>query len=68
MGLGELLVQALRRVVLERQGRLADGDGGGFLAHLLALQVTLESVEEQTIMRDAEPRVMKNMSIRVRAR
>ena len=55
MGFGELFEEGLRRVKLEGQGRFADGDGGGFLTHLLALEVALEGVEEEAIMGDAVP-------------
>ena len=53
--LRELLEQGLRRVKFEGKSRLANGDCGGFLAHLLALQVPLQCVKEQAIMRHAIP-------------
>lgn len=55
LGLGQLLVERLRRVVLEGERRLADGDGGGLLAHLFSLEVTLQSVEEKAVMGNAIP-------------
>jgi hypothetical protein len=55
LSLGQLLIQRLRRVVLEGQSRFADSDGGGFLAHLLTLQVSLQGVEEEAVMGDAVP-------------
>lgn len=53
--LGQLLVERLGGVELERERRLVDGDCSGLLAHLLTLQVPLESVEEETVMRNAVP-------------
>lgn len=55
LGFGELLKQGLRRIELERQGGLVDGDGGGLLAHLLALQVAFQRVEEEAVVGDAVP-------------
>jgi hypothetical protein len=40
---------------LERECGLADGDSGGFLTHLLALQVALQRVKEEAIMWHAVP-------------
>jgi hypothetical protein len=50
-----LLVERLRRVVLERQCWFADSDSGSFLAHLLPLEVAFQRVKEQAIMGDAVP-------------
>ena len=55
MSLGELLKQRLRRVEFEGQGRLANGNGGGFLAHFLALEVALQRVQEKAVMGYAVP-------------
>ena len=55
LGLGQLLEKGLRRVEFEGHGRFADGDRGRLLTHLLALQVPLESIQEQAIMRHAVP-------------
>lgn len=55
LGLGQLLIERLRRVVLEGERRLANANGGGFLAHLLALQIPLEGVKEEAIMGHAVP-------------
>jgi hypothetical protein len=53
--LGELLEERLRRVKLEREGRLAHGHGRGLLAHLLALEVALQRVEEEAVVGYAVP-------------
>ena len=53
--LGELLEQRLRRVKLKGQCRLVHGHRGGLLTHLLALEISLKSIEEKTIMRYAVP-------------
>jgi hypothetical protein len=55
LSLGELLEQRLARVKLERESRLADGHCCSLLAHLLALQVAFQGVEEQTVVRYAVP-------------
>lgn len=51
----ELLEKRLRRVEFERESRLADGDGGGLLTHLLSLEVALQRIEEQTVVGNAVP-------------
>lgn len=55
MGFGELLKEGLRRVELEGERRLVDGYGRGLLAHLLALQVPLQSIEEEAVVGYAVP-------------
>jgi len=55
LSFGELLEQRLGRIEFERQGRFADGHGGRLLSHLLPLQVALERIEEQAIVRYAVP-------------
>lgn len=55
LGLGQLLVERLRGVVLEGEGRLADSNRGGFLAHLFSLEVALEGIEEKTVVGHAVP-------------
>jgi len=55
LGLCELLEEGLRRVIFERERRLADGDGGGLLTHLFSLEISFESIEEKTVMRDTVP-------------
>ena len=55
LSLGELLIERLGRVEFEGQGGFADGDGGGLLAHLLALEIALERIEEEAIVGDAVP-------------
>jgi hypothetical protein len=55
LSLCQLLEKGLGRVELERQRRFADSDRGGFLVHLLPLQISFKCVEEQTIMRHAIP-------------
>jgi hypothetical protein len=52
---GQLLIQGLGRVKLERQGRLAHGDRGSLLVHLLAFEISLERVEEQSVVGNAIP-------------
>jgi hypothetical protein len=54
-GLGELLEERLRRVELERQSGLAYGHGGSLLAHLFALEVTLQGIEKQSVMGHTVP-------------
>lgn len=51
----ELLKERLRRIELEGQSWFADCDRGRLLAHLLALEVALEGIEEEAIMRHAVP-------------
>jgi len=55
LDLCELLEERLRRVKFEGQSWLADCDGRRLLAHLLPLEIALEGVQEQTVMRDAVP-------------
>jgi hypothetical protein len=50
LGLAVLFVEGTLLVVSERDGGLRGYDRGGLLAHLFALEVTLEGVKEQTVM------------------
>ena len=59
LSLGELLIQRLGRVKFEGHGRLADGEGGSLLAHLLPLQVPFQRIEKQSIVGHAVP--VKNL-------
>ena len=52
----ELLVETALGVVGEGLGRLAGDDGGGLKTSLFALEITLEGIEEETVMGDGEPR------------
>ncbi len=51
----ELLVEALARVVRERARGLACDVRRRLGAHLLALEIALERVEEEAVVRDGEP-------------
>lgn len=53
--LSQLLIERLRRVVLKRQSRFADSNGGGFLAHLLTLKIAFQRVKKQTVVWDTVP-------------
>jgi hypothetical protein len=55
LSLGELLEQRLARVELEREGGLADSHRCSLLAHLLALEVALQRIEEETVVRHTVP-------------
>jgi len=55
LSFGELLEKGLRRVILERKCRLADGNSGRLLTLLFPFQVSFESVEEEAVMRDTVP-------------
>jgi len=61
----ELFKERLRRVELERQCGLADGDSGGFLSHLLPFEVSFESIKEESIMGHAVP--VKDLLLLLRA-
>ena len=45
----------MRRIELEGQGGLIDSNGGSLLTHLLTLEVALERIEEESIVRHAIP-------------
>ena len=55
LSFSELLEKRLRRVKLEGERRFADSDGGGLLVHLLALEISLQGIEKETIMGYAVP-------------
>ena len=56
LGLCELFEERLRRVKFEGKSWLADGHCRCFLIHLFPLQVSLERVEEQPVMRYTVPK------------
>ena len=51
----ELLVETALGVVGEGLSRLAGDDGGGLETGLFALEITLEGIEEETVMGYREP-------------
>lgn len=53
--LRKLLVKRLGRVELEGQSRFSNRDGGRLLTHLFSLQVALQRVEEQSVVRYTVP-------------
>jgi len=50
-----LFEERLRRVKLKGQSRFVNGHGRGFLIHLLALEISLERVQKEPIVRHAVP-------------
>ena len=52
---GKLLEEGLCRVPREAQGGLAHGLRGALLAEFLALEVAVERVKEESVVRDREP-------------
>ena len=40
---------------MEREGRLTDDTGSGRVAHFLAFEVAVESIEEEAVVGDREP-------------
>lgn len=53
--LGQLLKKRLRRVEFKRQRGLSNSDGGGLLAHFFPLEIALQCIEEETVVRYAVP-------------
>ena len=51
----ELLEQRLRGIELERQSRFSYSFRCGLLVHLLALEISLQRIEEQPIMGNGVP-------------
>lgn len=55
LGFGELLEEGLGGVEFERKSGLVDSDSGGFLSHLLPLEIALEGIEEESVVWYAVP-------------
>lgn len=53
--LRELVEQRHAGIVIKRQRGLGCGTSGWFLAHFLSFQISLEGIEEQSIVRHGEP-------------
>jgi hypothetical protein len=51
----ELIVKGSLGVVCERYRRFASDDSGGFLSHLLPLQIALKGIKEEPVMRNRVP-------------
>ena len=55
----ELIVEGALGVIGEGHRRLASDHGSRLLAHLLSLQIALKRIEEESVMRNGEPRKHK---------